>query len=288
MLALLMFNWVFCTPIADQNLTALSYQINTPGQTLVMPKELEEISGISLSEDGKYFAAVQDEEGILFWVDKNTGKVEREVSFWEKGDYEDVAVVGKTTYVVKSSGTIFEIPEDGKDVKKYNFENLNSKNDVEGLAYDAKNNRLLLACKNDAGSENSNARAIYAFDLKTNTLEEKPVYVIKADVVQEFLKPLPNTSAKVDLLESFQSDDMQFAPSAIALHPQTQDLYLLSAIGNVLLVLDANGQVKHAEKLKKKIHAQPEGICFDANGTMYISNEGGKDEPGKIYVFSAK
>lgn len=289
MFALLLFNWIFCTPIADQNLTAaLPYQINVPTQTLIMPDELAEISGVSLTSDGKYLVAVQDENGIVFYVNKTTGKIEKQIKFWEDGDYEDVEVVGTTIYVVKSSGTIYEVPEDGKNVKKYNF-GLNSENDVEGLAYDAKNKRLLLACKNKVNdkSDSDSKRAIYAFDLNTQTLNEKPAYLIKAKEVAAHLKTLPTTSATLDMLDAFKSDDMAFAPSAVAIHPRTGHLHLLSAIGNILLVLDTNGQVVQVEKLKKKIHAQPEGIRFDQNETLYLSNEGKDGEPGKIYVFKA-
>jgi uncharacterized protein YjiK len=190
---------------------------------------------------------------------------------------------------VKSTGTIYEIPESGKDVQKYKF-GLDSENDVEGLAYDARNNRLLLACKKKVGGgiNSGSKRGIYAFDLGTKSMSETPVYIIAAQEVQSFLSPQPNTDNKEKLLECFESEDMKFAPSAIAVHPRTGHLYLLSSAGNVLLILDENGKVLHAEKLKKKSHLQPEGICFDADDTMYISNEGKDGEPGKIHVFKAR
>ncbi len=288
LLSLLLLACLHCAPV-ENSVIAIPYQINVPTQTLIMPEELAEISGVSLTSDGKYLVAVQDENGIVFYVNKTSGKIEKQIKFWEDGDYEDVEVVGNTVYVVKSSGTIYEVPEDGKNVKKYNF-GLNSENDVEGLAYDAKNKRLLLACKNkvsnDAGAKNS--RAVYAFDLNTKTLQEKPAFLIQAKEVETYLKTLPSTSATVDLLDAFKSDDMNFAPSALAIHPSSGHFYVLSAIGNVLLVLDTNGKVVQVEKLKKKVHAQPEGIRFDQDGTLYLSNEAKDGEPGKIYVFKTK
>lgn len=254
-----------------------------------MSKELEEISGLCVSEDGKQLVAIQDENGIIFYLDKATGKIEKQIKFWEDGDYEDVGVVEKDVYVVKNTGTIYRVPQNGKDVEKFNF-GLDHENDVEGLAYDRKKGRLLLACKNKigGGEHSEHKRGVYAFDLNKKSLSDSLAYVIDGEEVQQFLNPLPNTDSKEKILEVFQSKEMTFAPSAIAVHPLTGELYILSAAGNVLLVLDATGKVIHLEKLKKKIHLQPEGICFDADGTMYISNEGKDGEPGKIYVFKIK
>ncbi|MBK7408618.1 MAG: SdiA-regulated domain-containing protein [Saprospirales bacterium] len=79
---------------------------------------------------------------------------------------------------------------------------------------------------------------------------------------------------------------MAFAPSALAIHPLTGHLYLLSSVGKLLVVLDREtGAIIYVQKLKKSVHPQPEGICFDPDGTMYISNEG-KDGNGLIHKFA--
>jgi hypothetical protein len=70
-----------------------------------------------------------------------------------------------------------------------------------------------------------------------------------------------------------EAGDIKFLPSAIALHPITKDLYLISAVDHLLFVFE-DGSLKHIEKLDHKIFNQPEGITFLKNGDMLISNEG--------------
>ena len=291
LLSLFLWSYIYCSSGEKPANPALPYQSNVPDKTLDMPKELEEISGLSLSDDGKYLLAVQDEKGIVFYLDKNTGAVVREVKFWEDGDFEGIEAVGKDVYVVKSSGTIYQVSNEGKDIQKYKL-GLSSENDVEGLAYDAKNNRLLLACKAQAGkgAEYHQKRGIYAFDLDKKTLSTEPVLMIDGKEVQEYLQKMDPSDDLTKLLEAFSSDkeDLSFAPSAIAIHPKTGDWYILSSASKMILVLNPEGKIQYIEKLKKKIHAQPEGICFDTDGTMYISNEGRGGEPGKVYVFKVK
>ncbi len=258
-----------------------------------MPAALEEISGLGMTADGVYLVGVQDEDGLIFFINKATGKVERPVEFWKDGDYEGVEVVGNDIYVVKSTGTVYHVPEKHGEyhrnhVEKYNFF-LTEENDVEGLAHDAKNNRLLLACKAKAGEGQNYQRqkGIYGFDLEKMTLTEEPVYTVSLSQVLTYLSSTPYYQDKDKLLERFDedADELDFAPSAIAIHPVTEHIYILSSVGKLLLVIDSEGEIVHLEKLKKSVHHQPEGLCFDRDGTMYIANEGSKKLPAKIYRF---
>lgn len=282
----------FCVWTAPQS--SIGYSLNAPDATFEMDEKLEEISGLGLTSDGKYLVAVQDENGIIFFVNKLTGKLEREETFWKNGDYEGVEVVGDDVFVVKSTGTIYQVIEQNGTysqdrVEKFNFF-LDENNDVEGLAYDALQHRLLLACKAQVGEgkQFKRKKGIYSFDLHTMTLEEEPAYTVSQEEVLTYLSAAPYFEDKDDLISRFHedADELAFAPSAIAIHPITEHIYVLSSVGKLLLVINKNGEIIHLEKMKKKIHPQPEGLCFDTDGTMYIANEGKKDEPGKIYRFN--
>ncbi len=73
-----------------------------------LPAVLLEISGLSSIDDNR-FACVQDEQGTIFIYNTGTKKIEKEIPFAGVGDYEGIAVVGETIYVVTADGKIYEV-----------------------------------------------------------------------------------------------------------------------------------------------------------------------------------
>lgn len=267
----------------------IGYNLTEPEQRLKLSKKLEEISGLSLSLDGTTLIGIEDENGKIYLIDKSNGEIKEDFTFWKDGDYEGVEVVGSDIYVLKSSGTLYRVMNAGsKDqkVEKYNGF-LNPDNDVEGLAYDPINHRLLLACKGKAGNgEPFRAKkSIYAFDLATLTLQPNPAFVISLDDIHDYLSTAPAIRKLDKLAEMFKpGSELTFAPSGVAIHPITGEIYVLSSVGKVLMIISANGKLLHIEKLRKEVHSQPEGLCFEPDGTLYIANEG-KGGRGEILRF---
>jgi uncharacterized protein YjiK len=269
------------------------YQLTEPEVTFKLPLILEEISGLALSPDGRHLLAVQDEDGIVFFIDKHTGKVDKEVPFGKKGDYEAIEVVGEDIYVANSSSQIFRLRDyhsETPKVRRFDYF-LTRDNDVEGLAYDEPNNRLLVACKAHPGKvpDPAFSKAIYAIDLSSMTMAAEPAYIIHLSDIQTFLDTHPAIRKLEKLIDLFTDEKSRFifGPSGLAFHPITGHLYVLSSQGKLLVVLSPKGEILHIERLKKELHPQPEGICFDRDGTMYISNEG-KGEGGTIHRFARR
>ncbi len=268
------------------------YQLNEPNATFEMPEALKEISGLGITKDLQNLIAVNDEEGIVYLINKKSGETVKEIEFWDEGDYEGLEVVGNDAYVIKSNGTIFHIKDFLSDnpstvwIKTY----LNKDNDVEGLACDPSRNCLLLGCKGKIyeGEDPQSAfkKAIYEFDLNTMDMKKGPAFTLTLPDFKEYISHMEEHGEMEKLLEVFSEDEdkLKFSPSGIAIHPITKEIYVTSSKGKLLLVLSPNGKINHLKKLKKKIHAQPEGICFDMDGTLYIANEG-KDDKAVIYKF---
>ena len=273
---------------------SFAYQLDEPDETFKLEDHLEEISGLGMTDSGDFLYAVQDENGVLFRLDRKTGVVIEKTKFHKDGDYEGVEVVGDKVYVVKSTGTIYEVINVGMPnqmMNKYNYF-LSKENDVEGLAYDRKNNRLLLACKGIPATGESfevirMKKVIYAFDLDSLQLMPDPIYTIHLDHIRKYLEKHTSLKEYEKLVEFFSSgkENLTFNPSALAIHPITNQIYIVSSSGKVMIILNEDGEVVHVEKLKKSIHAQPEGIAFDKDGTLYISNEAKGGIP-KIHRFS--
>lgn len=261
------------------------YQFDAPDEVLMLEDELEEISGLSLSPDGECLIAVQDEDGIVYYLDKENGAVRRKVEFWKDGDYEGIEAVGDDIYVVKSTGTLYWIQalnSDEPKTEKFN-EQLNKDNDVEGLGYDQEQHRLLLACKAHPDGQKE-ARGIYAFDVTTRQLLIEPVYLLTLDAVHRYLDQDPAITRLEKVKDFFDEDELDFSPSAMAVHPINGDLYLLSSKGKMIVVMDRQNEIVYIQKLQKEEHPQPEGMCFDERGNLYISNEG-DGRRGTILVY---
>lgn len=274
----------------------LPYSINEPQRSLEMPAELKEISGLTFSPSGEHLCAINDEQGDIYFINKKTGEVDRKVKFHGQGDYEGIETVREKVYVVKSTGTFYEVSDTEKDEvkpKKTKYI-LKKPNDTEGLAFDVKNNRLLVACKSASCLHKSclihtcmNQRAIYALNLETNEIDPTPIFIIDLKEVQVFLKN-NKSEDELEIFKKFitlENDYIPFHPSALAIHPTSGDIYILSSKGKTMMVLNSDGKIIAFEKLNKKIHTQPEGIVFDNDGTLYISNEGKKGGNGTISVF---
>ena len=269
------------------------YDLDDPDLKVELPGRLDEISGLDFAPGGKRLVAVNDEDGEVYTVDPLTGDADKGNKFWDDDDYEGVETVGDDVWVVKSTGTLYQItnwPDDDLEVEKYN-DFLNGDNDVEGLAYDRANNRLLLGCKGQAGKgdEFILQKAIYAFDLERKELLKEPAYRIEMRQIQDYLMVHPAKREIEKLVEFFGpgQSEFTFSPSALAIHPENGELYILSSVGKLLLVLSPDGEVQHLVKLRKKLFPQPEGMCFDRDGSLYISSEGrGKD--GRLMRFDTR
>lgn len=253
------------TPGAD----TFPYNLNAPSHTIfLVNEELREISGLSPTDVPGVFLAIADERGEIFFVDGNGGgAISRRVLFRDKGDFEGVEWVSGNLYAVKSNGDVFEIEnwKDGKPIVTEYDTPLHKENDVEALGYDRLRHALLLACKQDPGDDT--LRCIFAFDLKTKKLSEKPVYVIDP---LEVNRMIPN---------SLEDKPNYFSPSGVAVHPKTGDVYVLSSSKKRLVALDYHtGAIKYVARLDKKLLPQPEGISFDLAGNLYLSSEGKKGE----------
>ncbi|MBI3518323.1 MAG: hypothetical protein HY062_03060 [Bacteroidetes bacterium] len=259
-----------------------SYDFSRPVLHDILPESLHEISGLTIL-DSTTIACIQDENGILFLYDIKQHTIKRQYTFGLNGDYEGITRVGPSLYILRSDGVLFEI-------KDYRSKKLNVKTyatgvpalNNEGLCYDSDNNRLLIGAKGKINKDplNKELRCIYAFDLKTKTLNQEPAFKFNTTDI--------NVSAKMEGIEFLKKKNkkgenievgFKFHTSEIAIHPVTKQLYVLSASDHCLFIFDMNGTLEAIEQLNPVLFNKAEGLSFFDNGDLLISNEGQAHQP---------
>ena len=257
---------------------SFNYDLKNPTHRWVLPSELVEVSGNTWI-DKNHLILIEDLSPNLYYVkfDDKTATLEKTVPFAEtekdKVDIEDVTIVDNIVYALWSHGALFKITDwqNKPEVEKIKT-GLSKDNNTEGLCFDPVTRQLLIACKDNPGTGVDSAKAVYSFNIEKSQLSEKPFMVIHP---KDF--------------KSITGDDLSFNPSAIAVHPITHDIYIITTRDNKgLAVFTYDGVLKSYQSIDKELMQQPEGICFNPQGKLIISSEGKKGDPGNLFEFDAK
>ena len=259
-------------------LMSIGYDLSAPDRVYFLPRDLLEISGITEMNDD-LIACIQDEKETVFFYDLNKNEIIRQFSVGDSGDYEDIARVDRSLYILRSDGIISEITdyESGK-IKSTVHETGIPWKDNEGFCYDRKNNRLLISPKEVPGKDSGKKkmRFIYGFSLNSDKLIKDPIFIFDIKVIESFALAHNIKVPVKGKKNEGKKPDIELRMSAIGIHPITGRLFALSGAERLLFVFDMNGNIGYIEKLKSDLFRQPEGITFMKNGDMYISNEGKK------------
>ena len=233
-------------------------QWGAPLARWVMPQNMNEISGLALTPDGRLFAH-PDERGIVSQIDYRRGVVVKQFLLGRRGvqaDFEGIAVAGDTMYLLASNGRIYEFREGANganvDFSVHDLE-LGKECEFEGLAYDPAINSLLLACKHIGIEEFKDHLLIYRWRL-TDTGGER----------------LSHLAVQVAELAA-QHDWKDIGPTGIDVDPVTGN-YVLTTMEHALIVVSPEGVILEM-RLLPATHDQPEGVAITRDSMIIISDE---------------
>lgn len=272
---------------ANSSQISRNYNFQELSEFFILENRLGEISSLAYDKSTKTFLSNNDESGSFYFLDPKTFKIKSDVEFAKKGDYESIEKVGEDIIICDSSGNLFFYNQSSKETNKVKTA-LGPKNDVEGLCYDEKSHSLLLACKGEALNISKDKRgekkSVYRFDMGSKKLIKKPFLSISDKKLKSHLNETYPSLSK-SKLKKLKESAKEFAPSGIAIHPESKDYYLISAHSSILLIIDKNKEIKDLIFLNESSIPQPEGICFDQDNNLYISTEG-HGFLGKIFKFN--
>lgn len=249
------------------------YDLNKPVK-YNMPESLHEISGIAFHRgkpDSLY--AEEDEDGKIYYMHLGNQEVEHS-RFGKAGDYEDLTILGDQVVMLRSDGVFFIFPfkrlrsHPIDQVQKWN--NILPSGEYEGLFGDEKANQLYVLCKHCSDDHTDKSSSGYIFKL----------------LPDGSVKRAGQFSINVKDIEALTGiKKIAFHPSALAKNQNTNEWYILSSVNKILVVADASFKIKAVYPINPSLYIQPEGIAFDNQNNLYISNEGDKVSPGNVLKF---
>ncbi len=254
------------------------YNFLHPDKVYELPEVLKEISGIAFDGKDKMYC-VQDEIGAVFQFDIQKEEITGMFRFSDVGDFEDLAIRDDQIYVLRSDGAVFSFNYKNYDgvVKQVSLPV--SCINMEGLCYDPAETRFLIACKDYTIGEETENRIIYASE---------------AGDLSEVRRTLTIEQEKTDIFwrqkyTQAPADSIRINPSAVAVHPVTGDIYVLSASDRLMAIFRENRLVDIIA-LPSELYYKPEGMTFSGSGDLYLSSEGMKKNApgGQIFFFSYK
>ena len=274
---LFLFVSMYALPSCTQNKYSVvrlsaNYDLQKP-LVLLLNDALLEISGIYFYAKDSSVFAISDEEGYLFKIHLNNN-VTQKWKFSKPLDFEDLFLHDSTFYVLESNGNIHALHfSPGGDTIYSKKSDLSHHKglEFESLYYDEQFKKLVMICKNCEADKKS-ATTAWAYDPATKEYTPS-LFTIDVDTIAKI------TGEK----------KLKFKPSAATINPITHDVWILSAINQLIVVTDRNGNFKEVFTLAPKIFTQPEGITFTPWGDLIISDEAGdKYGKGNLLIFKPK
>eukprot|EP01132_Coremiostelium_polycephalum_P017688 gene17688-21151_t len=193
-------------------------------------------------------------------------------------DYEDLAILKETVFVLKSSGTIYVFPL-GEIYKKKTenvkvWKHILPDGEYESLYADQNTNKLYAICKNSDQDHKTRKSSGYVFNYypENGNLAVSGDFKIDSKEIEAFGTPIKSG----------------LKTSALAKNPRTNEWYILSSVYKLLVIATPDWKIKEVHKISSSTFNQPEGIAFDQQSNLYISNEGDEITPGNILKFRYK
>ncbi|CAN5514122.1 hypothetical protein BH09BAC6_BH09BAC6_29040 [soil metagenome] len=237
------------------------YDLTKP-QKYIMPDSLSEISGIAFNKgNADTLYAEEDEHGRVYYL-KPGAQTAGHTEFKVEGDFEDMAIINNQVVVLQSKGVFFTFPLSSvlnpKIDNPSKIKDLLPEGEYEGMYGDEKESKLYVLCKHcsdDKAKESSG----YIFDMAADgALKQSGEFKLNVKHIEEMMG----------------EQKIKFHPSALSRSPLTGEWFILSSVNKVLVIADEKWKIREVHRLNPDVFIQPEGMTFDKQNNLYISNEG--------------
>jgi uncharacterized protein YjiK len=250
-----------CTPPSAASRSMFAAE---PNRQWALPEALREVSGLAVSPDGRLFGH-NDEIGVIYEIDFDAGHVVKSFALGSEamtGDFEGLTITPDGDFwLTDSRGRLLRFRE-GAAEARVDVEAFDSGAgelcEIEGIAYQASEQSLLLACKRMLGR---------------GARRDPPLIVawaIGASETREWGRVNTATLAAAGV-RSFQ-------PSGLEFDQRSGRLIVISANDGAIAEFGPDGAMVAVRALSRR-HRQTEGVAILSDGSLILADEGGNGQP---------
>jgi uncharacterized protein YjiK len=226
----------------------------------IMPTELREISGLTLTSRGTVLTH-DDEIGRIYEIDPRAGIILKRFALTglPHGDFEAIATAGSDVYLLESNGKIYKFKEgaDGTEVPWVKYDtHLGKECEFESMAFEADSARLVLVCKKALTKGAGHDLLIYRFPLPLSN-----------STISTFITVPMSELAGSNGWKSFHASDMN-------IDPLTGNYVVVASHQRALAVITPDGDVVRSGPIPAAAeHYQAEGVAVTKDNLLLISDE---------------
>lgn len=259
------------------------FDLQHPNSVQTLPMGIQPFSDITLF-DSTHLIGLDEKNGSLFMYDMVANSVSPFLS-WDLGaKICNISTMDSTLLLVDDAKHIHFLysPYDEASLKTLNLDN--EQFEATSVCIHQESHRLFLMTSNEERTEGYSSSSVYAYNLNQQKLNAQPLFSISGEDIEAFaiqnklIAPHSDLSIIDDTLES-----MNFTPSAIAVHPKTNEIYVLSRGDHSLVVFNQFGEIVNFTSLDKTTFSNPSAMTFKKNGDLVIT-DGNMMNPTVIQV----
>ena len=247
------------------------FDLEHPSTVSSFPMGVSSFSDVTML-DSTHLVGIEPINGNVVLIDLLSNSISSQLSLGSDYRFVDVSRMDSTLILFDSDSKVHFLlpPYDSTSFISTNEtkENFNT----TGICIHPSTKRLFLLGEAQEIEDGQFSSFLYSFNLNKKQFKEEPLFEINSIDVETFAlnNNLPLPRHKV----TFAGDTIEgldFNPTAIAVHPKTNEIYVLSSTDRSLVVYNQFGQVVNFTTLDAHLFSKPTGMTFQDNGDLLIT-----------------
>jgi hypothetical protein len=251
------------------------YNMNEDNSVEQLPFGLHTQTGISTASYHKVCLFDENNQSILFY-DLKGDSIHSVQWIGDYGHCQSFTSIDNQVFVLNTDAELHFVSENEVDDKLIPLKLEGENETYHSICTDKRQNRLLIASSsvNETPSDKIRLRTVWMVDMGTKELLDDPLFTIDVNTLEAFVNENNYSPEQLQSKKREKATQLMLIPNSIAVHPKSDEIYILSAVDKTIFVFNKTGKILQCIHLDTHKYSSPQQVSFLPNGDLLISNEG--------------